>query len=94
MKFEENCGKVPKTVEILNKLVPRDYHHAFFSALTPGSHVTPHNGPTGKKLRVHLPLIGTKGARMRVGDDTVELEEGKCIIFDDSFNHEAWHNGS
>lgn len=30
---------------------------------------------------------------MRVGDETVQLEEGKAIIFDDSFNHEAWHNG-
>lgn len=30
---------------------------------------------------------------MRVGDDTKMLEEGKCIIFDDSFNHEAWHDG-
>ena len=61
--------------------------------MTPGTHITPHNGPTGKKLRVHLPVLGTKGARMRVGDETRELEEGKCIIFDDSFNHEAWYDG-
>mmetsp|Transcript_11512 Transcript_11512/g.17351 ORF Transcript_11512/g.17351 Transcript_11512/m.17351 type:complete len:106 (+) Transcript_11512:666-983(+) len=61
--------------------------------MTPGTHITPHNGPTGKKLRVHLPLVGTKGARMRVGDELRHLEEGKCIIFDDSYNHEAWHDG-
>jgi aspartate beta-hydroxylase len=61
--------------------------------LTPGTHITPHNGPTGKKLRLHLPLVGVPGARMRVGDETVELEQDKCIIFDDSFNHEAWHEG-
>ena len=30
---------------------------------------------------------------MRVGDETVFLEQDKCIIFDDSFNHEAWHDG-
>ena len=30
---------------------------------------------------------------MRVGDETVALEQDKCIIFDDSFNHEAWHDG-
>jgi hypothetical protein len=40
-----------------------------------------------------LPLIGVNGARMRVGDETVFLEQDKCIIFDDSFNHEAWHDG-
>lgn len=73
IKFEENCAKVPRTIEILKSLIPRNYFHAFFSALTPGSHITPHNGPTGKKLRVHLPLIGTEGARMRVGDETVNL---------------------
>lgn len=65
-----------------------------FSAVTPGTHITPHNGPTGKKMRIHLPLIGTEGARMRVGDETKHLEAGKCIIFDDSFNHEAWHDGT
>ena len=30
---------------------------------------------------------------MRVGDETVQLEQDKSIIFDDSFNHEAWHEG-
>ena len=91
--FEDNCAKVPKTIEILKDLIPRNYHHCFFSAVVPGTHITPHNGPTGKKLRIHLPLLGTKGASMRVGDETRTLEEGKCIIFDDSFNHEAWHDG-
>ncbi len=69
IQFEENCEKVPKTIEILKEVIPRNYFHAFFSALTPGSHITPHNGPTGKKLRVHLPLVGVEGARMRVGDE-------------------------
>ena len=93
IQFKDNCEKVPKTIEILKKIIPRNYFHAFFSAMIPNTHITPHNGPTGKKLRVHLPLVGTKGARMRVGDETRYLEEGKCIIFDDSFNHEAWHDG-
>ena len=29
---------------------------------------------------------------MRVGDEEVRLQEGKCIVFDDSFNHEAWND--
>ena len=74
IKFDENCARVPKTIAILEELVPRNYFHAFFSALTPKSHITPHNGPTGKKLRIHLPLIGTEGAKMRVGDDTIDLK--------------------
>jgi len=40
--------------------------------MTPGSHIIKHNGPTNKKLRFHLPLIGVKGSRLRVGDTTLE----------------------
>jgi aspartate beta-hydroxylase len=92
--FEENLERVPNTVKILQEVIPRNYFHCFFSALTPGTHINAHNGPTNKKLRVHLPLIGTEGARMRVGDDVKTLEQDKCIIFDDSFNHEAWYDGT
>lgn len=74
IKFEENCVKVPNTIKILQEVIPRNYCHAFFSALVPGTHITPHNGPTGKKLRVHLPLVGVEGARMRVGDEFKNLE--------------------
>jgi len=93
MKFDENCERCPKTVEIIEKIVPRQYCHAFFSALTPGSHILDHNGPTNRKLRLHLPIIGQEGSKMRVGDETRYPKEGECIIFDDSFNHEAWHEG-
>lgn len=67
--------------------------HAFFSALQPGTHVIAHTGPTNKKLRCHLPLTGVKGSRLRVGGDTREQAEGTCYVFDDSFEHEAWHDG-
>lgn len=93
MEFKENCEKVPETVKIIQELVPRQYYHAFFSALTPGAHVMEHNGPTNRKLRLHLPLVGVEGSKMRVGDETRYPKEGECIIFDDSFNHEAWHEG-
>jgi aspartate beta-hydroxylase len=93
MKFDENCIKVPRTVEIIQNLIPRQYNHAFFSALTPDSHVTGHNGPTNKKLRIHLPLVGVEGSCIRVGDETRNNKLGECLIFDDSFNHEAWHKG-
>jgi len=31
---------------------------------------------------------------MRVADQMHTWEEGKCIVFDDSFEHELWHNGT
>lgn len=90
--FGENRKLCPKTCALLDS-VPRAYEHAFFSALTPGTHIVPHHGPTNKKLRIHLPLVGVEGSRMRVADAHHEAVEGKALVFDDSFEHEAWHNG-
>uniref|UniRef100_A0A7S4ERZ1 Aspartyl/asparaginy/proline hydroxylase domain-containing protein n=1 Tax=Chrysotila carterae TaxID=13221 RepID=A0A7S4ERZ1_CHRCT len=92
VQFPENCARCPITTGLLKSL-PRSYQHAFFSALTPGTHIVKHHGPTNKKLRVHLPLIGASGAKLRVADETHELVEGKAFAFDDSFEHEAWHHG-
>lgn len=94
MNFEDNCLKCPRTVEAIRSLVPRHFEHAFFSAVNPGTHILPHQGGTNKKLRLQLPLIGTEGTRFRVGDQIQPLEEGKAKVFDDSFEHEAWHDGS
>jgi aspartate beta-hydroxylase len=32
------------------------------------------------------------GSRLRVADQVVTLQEGKCLVFDDSFEHEAWND--
>lgn len=93
MTFEENCALFPETTRLLRAL-PRQYNHAFFSALAPRSHVTKHNGPTNKKLRVQLPLLVPRGggSRLRVGGEERQLEEGRLLVFDDSFEHEAWND--
>ena len=90
---DENCSLCPTTARLLSEL-PRSYRHAFFSALTPGTHIIKHHGPTNKKLRVHLPLLGTEGAELRVADERVAIERDRCLVFDDSFEHEAWHRGA
>ena len=59
----------------------------------PGTHVWPHTGPTNCRIRAHLGLVVPGGAELRVGNTTKPWEEGKFIIFDDSFDHEVWHNG-
>jgi hypothetical protein len=46
-------------------------------------------------LRYHLGLIVPEDAescRIRVGDDFRHWEEGKSLIFDDTFNHEVWND--
>mmetsp|Transcript_29166 Transcript_29166/g.100653 ORF Transcript_29166/g.100653 Transcript_29166/m.100653 type:complete len:332 (-) Transcript_29166:770-1765(-) len=92
--FAQNRAKCPKTCALLDA-VPRKYGHAFFSAVAPETHITKHNGPTNKKLRCHLPLVvpASAGAcRLRVADDTRAVCEGSTLVFDDSFEHEAWND--
>jgi len=97
LDFTENLERCPVTAAAI-KAVPRQYNHSLFSALSPHTHVTSHHGPTNKKLRLHLPLVVPKGererekCRLRVGEEWRELEEGRCILFDDSFSHEAENN--
>eukprot|EP00941_MAST-03F_sp_MAST-3F-sp1_P002392 g2392.t1 len=94
--FSSNRQRCPETVRLIESF-GRSYGHAFFSAMAPKTHIVKHNGPTNKKLRVHLPLIvpGKSGdCRLRAGaeDNTRAFEEGKAMIFDDSFEHEAWND--
>ncbi len=93
MKFDDNRSRCPKTCEILDS-IPGIYGHSFFSCLAPKSHITKHNGPTNKKLRCFLPLLGAGDARLRIGDSHVKLKRGEVLIWDDSFQHESWNDAS
>lgn len=96
-KIEKNCLKAPKTCTVISQI-----HDAAsckrgqvkFSIMHPGTHVWAHTGPTNCRLRAHLGLIIPEGASIRVADETRKWEEGRVILFDDSFEHEVWHNGS
>ncbi|KAF4322824.1 hypothetical protein BBO99_00003821 [Phytophthora kernoviae] len=90
--FRANRELCPKTAAIIES-IDDHYDHAFFSALAPRTHVKKHHGPTNKKLRCHLPLVVPGGkCRLRAGDQIVHVQEGKCFVFDDSFEHEAWND--
>ena len=64
-----------------------------FSALEPGTFLTPRYGDTNAKLCCQMPLIKTEACRVKVADIEIEPKEGKCLIFDDSFLHSAWNEG-
>jgi aspartyl/asparaginyl beta-hydroxylase (cupin superfamily) len=67
---------------------------ALFSRLTPGTHIRPHHGMLNTRLICHLPLVVPGDCALRVGAETREWREGELLIFDDSFEHEAWNRGS
>lgn len=60
MDFREHLAQCPRTAAFL-ATIPSLYQHSFFSAMAPQTHITPHHGPTNKKLRVHLPLLVPEG---------------------------------
>jgi aspartyl/asparaginyl beta-hydroxylase (cupin superfamily) len=94
---EENADRCPKTFLAvtslplcrIGKLAPA----ALFSLLKPGAHIPPHTGMLNIRYICHLPLIVPQNCSFRVGERTVEWEEGKLLVFDDSVEHEA-RNGS
>ena len=63
----------------------------FFSVLKPGAHIPPHTGVVNVRLVCHLPLIVPPDCGIRVGSETRGWKEGECIVFDDTFEHEAWN---
>ena len=65
---------------------------ALYSILEPHTHIPPHNGMLNTRLICHLPLIVPDNCRLRVGNHTRAVEEGKVLIFDDSIEHEAWND--
>lgn len=94
-RFSENMLLCPVTASIIDKIPGCDkVGRVYFSAMIPGTHIKPHCGPHNFKLRFHLGIVTDPAARIRVGNDVREWEEGKIIVFDDSFEHEVWNNSN
>jgi aspartyl/asparaginyl beta-hydroxylase (cupin superfamily) len=91
-KFEENCALCPKTAAILESLPRFEKDHIMFSALNPHARIPQHVGPMNGILRAHLGLVVPQGCYIRVGPDQRSWQEGKVMVFDDSFEHEVWNH--
>jgi beta-hydroxylase len=93
--FEAKLGveMCPRTAALMREIPGMTT--AMFSILSPRKHILDHRGPYKGVLRYHLGLIVPQKAedcRIRVGDDFRHWEEGKSMIFDDTFNHEVWND--
>ena len=97
-RYDEHSARCPQTAALLDTLPlarVRDHSpEALFSVLRPGSHILPHRGVTNTRLVTHLPLIVPKDCALRVGGEVHAWQEGRCVTFDDTFEHEAWNNSS
>lgn len=94
----ENAERCPSTMTALSLApIPQIKGRsplALFSLLRAGTHIQPHHGMLNTRLICHVPLIVPAGCALRVGNETRAWQEGKTMIFDDSFEHEAWNRGS
>uniref|UniRef100_A0ABK0LRI7 Aspartate-beta-hydroxylase n=1 Tax=Rattus norvegicus TaxID=10116 RepID=A0ABK0LRI7_RAT len=97
-KNENACKGAPKTCTLLEKFSETTgcrRGQIKYSIMHPGTHVWPHTGPTNCRLRMHLGLVIPKeGCKIRCANETRSWEEGKVLIFDDSFEHEVWQDAS
>lgn len=90
--FTKYTQYFPKTMQHIQKC-GQTFTSIKFSAIQPGTHIRTHTGPSNERLRLHLCLIHTGGAKIRVGTDWHTWTEGKVIMFDDSWEHEVIHTG-
>jgi beta-hydroxylase len=92
-RVDSNCKRCPETTKLLEKCP--ELQNAWFSILKPGYRIPPHKGPTNGIVRIHLGLIIPEQRDqcwIRVDDQILHWTEGKCIVFDDSYEHEVQNN--
>ena len=94
-RYAENCDRCPATEAALDA-VPlgqiRDHSpETLFSVLGPGSHILPHTGVTNTRTVTHLPLVVPRDCALSVAGEPHAWQPGRCVSFDDTFEHEAWN---
>ncbi|MGH8278439.1 MAG: aspartyl/asparaginyl beta-hydroxylase domain-containing protein [Gammaproteobacteria bacterium] len=95
-RFADNCRRCPVTAGLLDQLplsrVAEHSPESLFSVLKPGAHIPPHTGVINTRLVAHLPLIIPPDCGLRVNGETRVWQDHECLVFDDTFEHEAWNH--
>lgn len=95
---DDNCAACPATAQALDPLpLSRVRGHGpevLFSVFTPGTHLLPHRGVTNTRVVGHLPLIIPQDCALNVGGEVHAWEEGRTVVFDDTYEHEAWNRSA
>lgn len=92
-KAQKNCDRCPETTKLLSKIPGLKV--AFFSILAPGKHIPKHRGKHKGLIRYHLALKvpePREACRICLADQMAYWEEGKSLIFDDTYYHEVWND--
>jgi beta-hydroxylase len=94
MNHPYNQALCPTTAALINSIP--ELISCDFSRMKPNTTIMPHRGYSRMILRGHLPLIVPQGnaCAIQVGNQTEYHQPGKMIIFDDSYEHNAWNHSS
>ena len=91
-RIQKNCAACPETERAL-KQIP-GMTTAMFSYLKPGTRIPEHTGPYNGYLRYQLALQVPEAREkcwIRINGAQFSWEEGKSLVFDDTYPHEV-HN--
>ena len=92
---DDNCRSCPDTSRALDALpLARVREHGpevLFSVFTTGTHLLPHRGVTNTRVVGHLPLLVPEDSALRVGGEIHVWRPGEVVVFDDTYEHEAWN---
>jgi len=83
----------PKTIEILNQIP--NFTTVFFSILQPNIKIASHRGAYKGYLRYHLGVKIPQEYQkcgIDVQGEVYHWQNGKSVVFDDTFEHFAWNN--
>ena len=93
--FQKQLDACPATAQLLSQLpLVRIREHApeiCFSVLAPGTHILAHTGVTNMRVVVHLPLLLPGKCALKVAGIERPWRHGEILVFDDTFEHEAWN---
>lgn len=92
VESESNRQRCPHTAQAID-LIP-GMTTACFSILAPGKELPEHRGPYNGVLRYHLGLripASDDSCAIRVGGVQRSWEEGRSLVFDDTYPHAAWN---
>ena len=95
-RFNKNHDRCPETSAALESIelcrISDQAPEICFSVLGPGTQIMPHFGVSNVRLVMHLPLLIPGDCALNLIDaGEHHWQEGKLMMFDDTFQHEAWN---
>jgi aspartyl/asparaginyl beta-hydroxylase (cupin superfamily) len=91
---EDNRTLVPSVFRVAEEAIGDrlfSFGEIHFSILQPGAAIKPHCDVCNFSINLHLAVDIPPGCTLRVANVDHFWEEGKCLLFDYSYLHEAWN---